>query len=67
MTAMEIGTQLVTLCNQGKNREAIDRLYDPGIVSVEPIAMPGMSQTQKGIDTITRKNQWWAENHEIHG
>jgi hypothetical protein len=21
----------------------------------------------KGIDAIRKKNQWWVENHEIHG
>lgn len=67
MTTLEIGKTLVTLCNQGKNQEAIDRLYAANVESVEPIAMPGMGQTQKGIEAIKRKNQWWAENHEVHG
>lgn len=67
MTTLEIGKTLVTLCNQGRNQEAIDRLYAANVESVEPIAMPGMGQTQKGIEAIKRKNQWWAENHEVHG
>lgn len=67
MTTMEIGRELVALCKQGKNQEAIDRLYSPDIVSVEPVAMPGMDQTQRGIAKIKGKNQWWADNHTIHG
>ena len=31
MTTMEIGKELVALCKQGKNQEAIDRLYSPNI------------------------------------
>jgi len=34
MTTMEIGKELVVLCKQGKNQDAIDRLYSPEIVSV---------------------------------
>ena len=46
MTNMEIGRELIALCRQGKNQEAIDRFYSPNIESVEPVAMPGMEQTQ---------------------
>lgn len=66
MTTMEIGKELVALCKQGKNQDAIDRLYSPDIESVEPIAMPGMEQTQRGIAKIKSKNQWWVDNHEVH-
>jgi hypothetical protein len=67
MTTMDIGKELVALCRQGKNQEAIDRLYSPNIESIEPVAMPGMEQTQTGILAIKKKNQWWIDNHEIHG
>ena len=67
MTTMEIGKELVALCKQGKNQEAIDRLYSPTIESVEPVAMPGMEQTQRGIAKIKGKNHWWVDNHEVHG
>ena len=29
--------------------------------------MPGMDQTQKGVHAIKGKNQWWVDNHQIHG
>ena len=67
MTTMEIGKELVALCTQGMNQDAIDRLYSPDIVSVEPVAMPGMDQIQRGVAKIKGKNQWWADNHTIHG
>ena len=67
MTNMEIGRELVALCRQGKNQEAIDRFYSPNIESVEPVAMPGMEQTQRGTEKIKGKNQWWVDNHEVHG
>ena len=66
MTTMEIGKELVALCKQGKNQEAIDRLYSPNIESVEPAPHPGMEQTERGTVKIKGKNQWWVDNHEIH-
>ena len=67
MSVMEIGKELVVLCQQGKNQDAIDKLYSPNIVSVEAAAMPNIGQTQKGIEAIKGKNAWWVENHEVHG
>ena len=67
MTTAEIGKEVATLCRQGKNQEAIDRFYSSIIGSVEACAMPGMDQTQRGIQAIKGKNQWWADNHEIQG
>ncbi|MDT7042498.1 nuclear transport factor 2 family protein [Candidatus Nitronereus thalassa] len=67
MSVMEIGKDIVALCQQGKNLEAIEKHYSPNIVSVEAFAMPGMDQTQQGIESIKGKNKWWSENHEVHG
>ena len=67
MSTMQIGEQLAALCRQGKNMEAIETLYSPEIVSVEACSMPGMEQTQTGLEAIKAKNQWWFENHEVHG
>jgi ketosteroid isomerase-like protein len=58
---------LVGLCRQGKDQEAIARLYSPSIESVESLAVPGMEQTQRGIANTKGKNQWWVDNHEVHG
>ena len=67
MGAMEVGTKLVELCRQGKNLEAIDALYAPDVVSVEASPMPGHDKVMTGIEAVRGKNQWWVENHEIHG
>jgi hypothetical protein len=33
---------------------------------VEAFSMPGMDQTQTGIEAIKAKNKWFSENHEFH-
>jgi hypothetical protein len=63
---MEIGKELVALCRQGKNMEAIGKFYSPTIESVEAFAHPQIGQVQTGIDAVKGKNQWWVENHQIH-
>ncbi len=67
MTTLEIGKELALLCRQGKNQEAIDRFYSKDVESVEAVGMPGMDRIQRGIQAIKGKNQWWVDNHEIHG
>ena len=67
MDTNEIGAELVRLCREDKNLEAIEKFYSLDIVSVEAMAMPGMGKTQTGIEAIKGKNAWWAENHEVHG
>lgn len=66
MTTLEIGKQLVELCQAGKNTEAIQLLYSPDIVSVEAGSPPGMQRESKGMEAILGKGKWWAENHTIH-
>ena len=36
MTTLEVGKKLVALCNQNKNMEAVNTLYDAKIVTIEP-------------------------------
>ena len=67
MTALEIGKELVSLGRQGKNREAIDKLYSPDIVSVEAMEMPNIGQTQQGLEAVKGKNTWWEQGHGILG
>lgn len=67
MTTDEMGKNVADLCRRGKNQEAIDRSYSQDIESVEATAMPGMDRIQRGIQAIKGKNQWWVENHIIHG
>ena len=67
MGAMEVGSQLVELCRQGKNLEAIKTLYADDVVSVEACEMPGHEKVMSGIDAVTGKTEWWMANHEVHG
>ena len=64
--ALNIGKQLVQYCQQGKNMEAIETLYDQNIVSVEAMEMPQMGRQQEGIEAIKAKNEWWLNAHEVH-
>ena len=47
MTAMEIGKELVALCRQKKNLEAIDKFYSPTVESVEAEAIPQIGKVQR--------------------
>lgn len=64
---MTVAKRLVELCTAGKNLQALDELYNPNIVSIEPHSMPDMPARMEGIEAIRGKNKWWFENHEIHG
>jgi ketosteroid isomerase-like protein len=65
-TTADVANELVTLCRQGKNLEAISALYSPDIVSIEPVGNEQMPATMKGIDAIRGKNEWWIANNEVH-
>ncbi len=66
MDAMDVGTKLVALCNEGKNLEAIKTLYADDVVSVEACEMPGHEKEMSGLEAVTGKTEWWMENHEVH-
>lgn len=66
MSAKDIGQQIVNLCREGKNLEAIDTLYAENVVSVEAAPGPDGNPVAEGIQAVRGKNQWWQENHEIH-
>ena len=63
---LDIGKKLVALCNQGKNRDAIEQLYAANVVAIEAEAMPNFPARAEGIAAIRAKNQWWETNHEVH-
>ena len=53
MTTQEVANRLVTLCREGKSQQAIQELYSPEIVSVEPEGAP--NRIVKGLDAIAKK------------
>ena len=65
--AFKVGQKLVELCKAGKNLEAVDTLYAADAVSVEAAEHPGMPARREGLKSIREKNQWWLDNHEVHG
>ena len=67
MTLKEISQKLVDMVKQGKNLEAIYELYGKDIESIEAADSPGGPRVAKGTDAVKAKNQWWIENHDVHG
>lgn len=63
---VEIGAQVVALSNAGKGLEAIDRLYDEKIVSIEPQGTEEMPARIEGIEAVRGKSEWWYGNHDVH-
>lgn len=63
---MEVASRYVSLCREGRNDEALQDLFADDAVSVEAVAMPGMSQEARGMAAIKAKGEWWTQNHEIH-
>ena len=65
-TAKTVGTQLVNLCREGKNLEAIEKLYADNVVSVEAAPAPGFDQIVEGKQGVLAKARFWTENSEVH-
>lgn len=63
----EIGKQIVKLCNEGKGLEAVESFYSDEIVSIEGADSPELPARMEGIEAIRGKNNWWYDNHEVHG
>lgn len=61
-----VAEELVSLCREGRNLDAINSLYSPDIVSVESMGNEAMPREQKGIDAIMGKNKWWIDAMEVH-
>jgi hypothetical protein len=61
-----VAEELVSHCRAGNFIDAINALYSPDIVSVEPIGNEQMPREMSGIDAVRGKTKWWADNHEVH-
>lgn len=62
-----VAHELLDLVRNGRNLEAINRLYSPGVVSVEPVSMPELPAVLSGVEAVRAKNQWWLDNNVVHG
>ena len=61
-----VAQELVALCRDGRNLDAIAELYSPDIVSIEPVGSEEMPAEMRGRDAIRQKNEWWFENNDVH-
>lgn len=61
-----VAQELVNLCRQGRNLDAVNKLYSPKIISIESSGGPDMPAEMTGIDAIRGKHQWWEDNNEVH-
>lgn len=61
-----LAQELVALCRAGRNLDAVNRLYSPKIVSIEPVGDEKMPAEMTGIDAVRGKNEWWFANNEVH-
>src|SRR5688572_5013406 len=62
----QVAQELVALCREGRNLEAVNKLYSPRIVSIEPVGSPEMPAEMSGLDAIRAKHEWWDANNEVH-
>lgn len=62
-TTAEIAKDLVALCKEGKEQEAMARYYSPDIVSYE-----GMTPTEpaKGMKALKAKGEWWYSSMTVN-
>ena len=61
-----VAEELVALCREGKNADAVNTLYSPDIVSIESMGNAQMPREVKGLDAIRQKGEWWRNNNEVH-
>ncbi|MCG8589522.1 MAG: nuclear transport factor 2 family protein [Proteobacteria bacterium] len=66
MSATQIGTQLVSLCNDGKSLEAVDQLYAKDVVSIEGQGSDEIPARMEGFDAVRGKSVWWLGAHDVH-
>jgi len=67
MSVQTIANQLVNLCRQGKFDQAVEELYSPNIVSIEP-AGAGFVERAEGLDAYHEKGEKWQSMvQEFHG
>jgi SnoaL-like domain len=62
----ELAKELIELSNAHRGVEAVDRLYDEKVVSIEPQGNDAMPARMEGIEAIRGKNTWWYDHHEVH-
>lgn len=66
MNTEEVAKQVVELVRKQAWYEALDKLYDDNIVSVEAYSMSGESPETRGKEGVRGKIDWWVNTMEVH-
>lgn len=66
MSAIEIGTTLVAMVNDGKDEDFVNQYYADDIVSIEGQGTDDMPARIEGTDALRAKGEWWFANHDVH-
>jgi len=65
MSTQSVADQLVQMCREGKNMEALEQLYADNIVSREIAGAP--APLVEGKDAVRKKSEeWFASVEEFH-
>ena len=67
MSAIEIGTTLVAMVNDGKDEAFVSSHYAEDIVSIEGHGTDEMPARVEGMAALRDKAAWWFDNHDVHG
>ena len=62
----EVADEIVDLCRQGKNLDAVDRFYAPNVLSTEAAEMKGMPREVRGQAGVRAKNEAWIKDTTVH-
>lgn len=66
MTTQEVANKLVSYCRKGQYAEAVQELYAPNIISVEPDGTP--VKICEGLEAVIAKGQQFQDmTEEVHG
>jgi hypothetical protein len=66
MTTAAIAARLKALCDRGEFAAALDELFSPDAVSLEPEASGGFEKETKGLPAIHKKGERWNSMVETY-
>ena len=68
METKQIAARLKELCNRGEFETALNELFAPDAVSIEPYAANGFEKETRGLPAIRKKGELWNSMvEEFHG
>jgi hypothetical protein len=66
MTTKEIAARLKALCDRGDFTAALNELFSPDAVSIEPQSGGGFEKETKGLPAIHKKGELWNSMVEAY-